>query len=195
MSYGFDPSELIETKVDLIDKDGFHGVGESSNNDSNSDTSNAISSGVIYLKAHLDQYNNTTKYVHCLMCLRKEEYPELFEFGRPTYVNSGLYLGDKIDSSRISHDGESNEAAVDGVASGAAFNRSNYNAFDDFMYVYGDWLYESSEVPGILNPSEIENNSVVNLILVCTKSNGGQNVYVYPQLSFNWTISPSDFEE
>ena len=36
-NYGFNPDELIDTKVELIDKDGFHKVGEVSDNGGNSD--------------------------------------------------------------------------------------------------------------------------------------------------------------
>ena len=35
-NYGFNPDELIDTKVELIDKDGFHKVGEVSDNGGNS---------------------------------------------------------------------------------------------------------------------------------------------------------------
>ena len=54
-NYGFNPDELIDTKVELIDKDGFHGVGEASDG-GNSDGGETVGD---LLQSTLEEFMDT----------------------------------------------------------------------------------------------------------------------------------------
>ena len=102
MSYGFDPSELIETKIDLIDKDGFHGVGTA---DGGENSGNATGSGLkegIYIYYTTRYITPDSDGVNVMVILTKENHPELFEdITKVSNDRCEFYFGDDLDQSKF----------------------------------------------------------------------------------------------
>lgn len=126
MSYGFDPNELIETKIDLIDKDGFHGKGmpvtpDDGDNNNNSepssdDTANALHEG-IYMNYYTSiersvdysgpepEFSETrTQSIYTSVVVDATKYTSMFSPSATTNRNdyTALYIfytGEKLDDS------------------------------------------------------------------------------------------------
>lgn len=101
MSYGFDPNELIETKIDLIDKDGFHGVGEASDggNSGGGNSSGSFPNCGIYITKKIvgDNLNDDACAVFAISQVTGAKTPLRF---------FSIYFGDAISDSGFHIDGE-----------------------------------------------------------------------------------------
>ena len=209
-NYGFNPDELIDTKVELIDKDGFHKVGEAGNGGFSSN-SNALS-GVIVLGAGHDPYNNNN-LVGFTIHLKKEDYPELFENnGVPMYVRaSAIYSGENYDFSALEVGDENSyviynrERPIGETSSDAVLIKTNtfISIVGTFMYDYeydtesdelGYGGVEMNTVP-LMRPCDINKGDIAHVILYISQVVSNEPYDTHIQIDVPWTIDPEDFEE
>ena len=77
-NYGFNPDELVDTKVELIDKDGFHKVGEVSDGGNgggeSEGTDDSLKEGIYFSKSFS---SGNDKAVNCLMIKTKDSPSDL----------------------------------------------------------------------------------------------------------------------
>ena len=107
-NYGFNPNELIETKIDLIDKDGFHKVGEASDGGSSikPDNNGMVFKEGVNIWVNNDCADDYRAYLISSVILKVKSSGTIgLDFGS---VN-GLYMyaGDAIDDNDIEIDPES----------------------------------------------------------------------------------------
>ena len=113
MSYGFDPSELFETKIDLIDKDGFHGVGEASDGGNSSGgvtDQDFLADGLLVFRSKVSKAldnNQETEFpgLDFVISFNEKDFPILFDHRCGSH-NIALYFGDPVDDSEITYDDE-----------------------------------------------------------------------------------------
>lgn len=198
--YGFDPDELIETKIDLIDKDGFHGVGEASNggnSDGASDKNVTESSRVIFSI-------NTENNVACIIYLTPKDYPDLFDNLESNILYPyayALYTGESIDTSEADVVDESGEIRINNKIIGAPLNSYNTLLTKDFINYIGtfnsDYSGIDQDLVPLTVPKDIIKGETVHILLVYNWPGNplaDDNDNYFLQIDGVWTIDPSDFE-
>ena len=100
--YGFNPDEVVTTKIDLIDKDGFHGVGtaDGGNSGGESVSSSGLQEGLYDLGKEI------SKEI-ILFILDLDNHEDFANGFHPIPgFTAGLYFGEKLDDDYFYVDGE-----------------------------------------------------------------------------------------
>lgn len=201
MSYGFDPSELIETKVDLIDKDGFHGVGTAdSGNNGGSGGNVKESSKVVFSVGTNDYYDKRAGFI---IYLTKEEYPYLFDGTESINLYPyawALYTGESVDTSEVDVDEDSGAIYINGKQIGSTVYDMNPLITKNFISYSGTFITDYSEIDTalipLIVPTQITKGETVHVLIVFSKNSGtGHDNNYFLQIDAPWTIDPNDFEE
>ena len=127
--YGFDPSELIETKIDLIDKDGFHGKGTSDGGNESGGSSSVsgfkLAEGIYPVGTTTDSGGALT----VMAILDLEKHPEITPEWSPVSNSSmDFYFGQKLSDDAFDMDGEMlNIQIID----------ENYHSYEMLYPMYG----------------------------------------------------------
>ena len=202
MSYGFDPDEVVTTKIDLIDKDGFHGVGTADGGNSGGSGGNATGSSKTVFSVGMDNYHN--KRVGFIVYLTKEDYPYLFDDAESLNLYPyawALYTGESVDTSEVDVNGDMGTICINDKPIGSTTYDMNPPLLTkDFISFFGTFItdysgLDSEWIPSII-PTQIAKGETVHVLIVFSKKNGtGNDNNYFLQTDAPWTIDPSDFEE
>lgn len=129
--YGYNPDEHFQTKVTLIDKDGFH----KESDEVPSEVPSEESSNVLNLKQGIYLYHD--KYdencTNMVIIFDKENTPELFGDTYYSIYGTSVYFGDAIDDSELTIDPEMYSVFHNGAAIGIGFGNGYLTNNGDYI--------------------------------------------------------------